>query len=145
MIQPTASMVMSLIHKRTAAYIVALITVLLLAGCGVFTDAATRLAYDLEHAAKQLRNDGDRFTLYHETPSRRGECDGPYVVQLDKVGALVIWCKNESGEVLASPGTSYHRRFVRTSETFYLEKRAKETLIIELQKHGSEAVIVDAY
>lgn len=120
----------------------ALVAILFLSGCDVFTDAATRLAYDIESAAKKLRNHGDRFTLHHETPSKRGECSGPYTVQLDQVGALIIWCKDENGEVLSSPGTSYHRRFVHTPETYYLDKEAGETLIIELEQKGTNAVIV---
>lgn len=116
-----------------------------LLGCDVFTDAATRLAYDIESAAKKLKHDGDKFTLHHETPSKRGECEGPYTVQLDKVGALIIWCKSESGTVVSSPGTSYHRRFVDTPQTYYLNKAAGETLVIELERHGSKTVIVKVY
>jgi len=125
--------------------ITALVAILSLSGCDVFTDAATRLAYDIESAAKKLKNHGDRFTLYHETPSKRGECSGPYTVQLDKVGALIIWCRDENGEVLSSPGTSYHRRFVHTPETYYLDMEAGETLIIDLEQKGSKAVIVKVH
>ncbi len=114
-------------------------------GCGLFTDAATRLAYDIEAAAKRLNNTGDRFTLYHETPSRRGECEGPYTVQFDKVGALIIWCKDAAGEVLSSPGTSYHRRFVKTPETYYLDKAPGETLVVELEKRGNNVMIVGVH
>lgn len=125
--------------------IIPVATALLLPGCGAFTDAATRLAHDLESAARTLEEPGDRVTLYHETPSRRGQCAGPYTVQLDKVGALVFWCKDEHGEVQASPGTSYHRRFVDTPETYYLEKDAGETLVIELERRDGKAVIVDVH
>lgn len=125
--------------------IIAWLAILFLSGCDVFTDAATRLAYDIEFAAKHLKDHGDRFTLRHETPSKRGECSGPYAVQLDRVGALIIWCKDENGEVVSSPGTSYHRRFVHTPETYYLDKEAGETLVIELEKKGDKAVIVKVY
>ncbi|HDP88569.1 MAG TPA: hypothetical protein ENN42_01195 [Thioalkalivibrio sp.] len=125
--------------------IIDLVAILFLSGCDIFTDTATRLAYDIESAAKKLKSHGDRFTLYHETPSKRGECSGPYTVQLDKVGALVIWCKNENDEVLSSHGTSYHRRFVQTPETYYLDKEAGDALVIELEQKGSKAVIVNVY
>lgn len=131
-------------HVRRVLPITALVTVLLLSGCNLFTDAATRLAYDLESATRNLKNHGDRFTLHH-SPSQRGDCDGPYTVQLDQVGALVIWCRDEKGTVLSSPGTSYHRRFVETPETYYLNKGAGETLVIELEQQGSKAVIVGVY
>jgi hypothetical protein len=130
---------------KAVLQIIALVAILFCSGCDLFTDPATRLAYDIESAAKKLKNTGDRFTLYHETPSKRGECSGPYTVQLDKVGALVIWCNNENGEVLSSSGTSYHRRFVHTPETYYLDKEAGDTLVIELEQKGSQAVIVKVY
>lgn len=120
-----------------------LAAILLMTGCDLFTDAATRLAHDLEDAATALRQEGDTVTLRHETPSRRGACAGPYTVQLDQVGALVIWCKDGHDEVVASPGTSYHRRFVTTPETYRVEKSAGETLVIELEQRGGEAVIVE--
>jgi len=47
------------------------------------------------------------------------------------------------GNVLASPGTSHHRRFVRTPETYYLHKQAGEPLVIELERRAGEVVIVD--
>jgi len=122
-----------------------LVAVLGLAGCGVFTDAATRLAYDLESAARSLKQPGDRVSLRHEIPSRRGECEGPYTVQLDTAGALVFWCRNDHGEVVASPGTSYHRRFVETPDTYYLHKEAGEALVIELERRGEKAVIVGVH
>lgn len=112
-------------------------------GCGVFTDAATRLAFDIESAARTLKAHGDRITLHHRTPSRPGECAGPYTVQLDKVGALVFWCRDEDGKVLSSPGTSHHRRFVKTPETYYLHKGAGEALVVELERRGRDVVIVD--
>lgn len=113
-------------------------------GCDVFTDAATRLAFDLERSARQLSRDGERVVLRHEVPSRRGECEGPYKVQLDRQGALVFWCKDASGTVVASPGTSYHRRFVLTPMTYILEKPAGEALVIELEKRGSDIVVIGA-
>jgi len=58
---------------------------------------------------------------------------------------LVIWCKNENDEVLSSHGTSYHRRFVQTPETYYLDKEAGDALVIELEQKGSKAVIVNVY
>src|SRR5690554_6890126 len=130
---------------RTCRYEMWLTALWLLSGCEAFTDAATRLAYDIKAASGQLQKPGDRVVLRHETPSRAGDCDGPYTVQLDRVGALIIWCRSEHGEVLSSPGTSYHRQFVDTADTFYLEKGAGETLVIELEQQGNKAVIVNAY
>lgn len=113
----------------------------LLVGC--VTDAATRLAYDLEAAVGRLgREDGATYTLRHRVPSKSGECVGPYRVQMDKVGAIIVWCKDAVGDkTVSSHSTSYHRRFVVTPETHILDKPANEALIIELQRRGGQAVV----
>ena len=141
-----------------------LVAVLGLAGCGVFTDAATRLA-DSAGGASQggngpaarvgIRVAGARCGRPFPSPARlsspcgrsgiSGECEGPYTVQLDTAGALVFWCRNDHGEVVASPGTSYHRRFVETPDTYYLHKEAGEALVIELERRGEKAVIVGVH
>ncbi|MDQ2078373.1 hypothetical protein [Marinimicrobium sp. ABcell2] len=115
-----------------------------LAACEVMTDPATRLAYDLRAGANRLgTNPGATLTLQHHTPSRRGQCEGPYRVQFDKAGALVIWCKDESGETISSHSTSYHRSYVKTSGAFTVDKRAGSTLKIGLVRRGGKAVIVE--
>jgi hypothetical protein len=114
-----------------------------LAGCGIFTDAATRLAYDLEAAASRVGTPpGSRYTLVHRTPSKSGECTGPYKVQVDKVGALVIWCMSAAGETVSSHSTTYHSRFVDTAATTIVDKPAQAPLTIELERVGSRVVVV---
>lgn len=117
------------------------LSVLLLSAC--FTDAATRLAFDIEAAADRVdRSEGSRYTLVHRTPSKSGECAGPYKVQLDHVGAIVIWCKDATlDKTVSSHSTSYHGRFVDTPETHILDKPAAEPLVIELERRGGRVVI----
>jgi hypothetical protein len=118
----------------------------LAAGCDAFTDAATRLAYDIEAGAGRLGKEaGARYSIQHHTPSKSGECTGPYTVQLDKVGALVIWCKDETGRTVSSHTTSYHARFVDTPATYILNKPAGSTLVIDIERRGSRAVIAGAH
>jgi hypothetical protein len=115
-----------------------------LAGCDIGTDAATRLSYDIEAGASHLgKENGARYSVEHKTPSKSGECDGPYTVQLDKVGALIIWCKDAIGKVVSSHSTSYHTRFVDTPQTYILEKRARTPLTIDLERRGDRVVIAD--
>ena len=118
-----------------------LFSLLLLTGC--FTDAATRIAYDIEAAAKRVgHTENSQFTLAHRMPSKKGECDNSYKVQLDKVGALIIWCKDEmNNQTLSSHSTSYHSRFVDTPQTFILEKNSGETLFIELERRNGRVAI----
>lgn len=119
-------------------------TVPMLAGC--LTDPATRLAYDIERGASQLpHEDGARHTVEHRTPSKAGECEGPYTVQLDKVGALIIWCRDAAGATVSSHSTSYQSRFIDTPQTWILEKTAGTTLNIILERRGGRAVVIDLH
>jgi len=120
----------------------ALVGVLAWAGCGVLTDAATRLAYDLKAAEGRLGSaEGDAHTFRHAVPSHPGQCTGPYSVQLDQVGLIVFWCKDTSGKTVSSHSTSYHRRFVDTAKTFLLDKPAGAALEIRLERRQGRAVI----
>jgi hypothetical protein len=116
------------------------------AGCDAFTDPATRIAYDIEAGASHLGKEaGAKYGIQHHTPSKSGECVGPYTVQLDKVGALVIWCKDETGKTVSSHSTSYHARFVDTPQTYILQKPAGSTLKIEIERRGGRAVVTNAH
>lgn len=124
--------------------LVLLIPLAALAGCfGDFTDAATRLAYDIEAGASHLgEEEGARYSIQHHTPSKPGQCAGPYTVQLDKVGALIMWCKDAGGRIVSSHSTSYHARFVDTPQTYILEKAAGATLTIDIERRNGRAVVV---
>jgi hypothetical protein len=112
--------------------------------CGIGTDAATRLAYDIEAAEGRLdKETGATYRIQHNTPSKSGECIGPYTVQLDKVGALIIWCKDAAGRTVSSHSTSYHARFVDTPQTYILDKPAGATLTIDLERRDGRAVIAN--
>lgn len=141
MVSATADQMTKLIRCQYIALI--FLTVLLHTGCDSFTDPATRIAYDIESSVAELYKSGGQYILYHKTPSKTGECEGPYKVQFDKVGALIVWCRNAAGEVVSSHSTSYHARFVTIPETRIVDKGAGETLIIELKRRGSKTTIVD--
>ena len=130
--------------KTVLQVLVSVLSVLLLGGC--LTDAATRLAYDIEAGAGRVgRADGAKYTVVHRVPSSAGECVGPYRVQLDKVGAIIVWCKDAAGDTtVSSHSTSYHARFVDTSETRIVDKPANEALVIELERRDGRIVIASA-
>ena len=99
-----------------------------MAACGAATDPATRLAADIEAGADRLRmQNGATDSIHHATPSRPGQCEGPYRVQLDKVGAMIVWCKDAAGETVSSHSTSSHARYVETPQTYLVDKGAGET------------------
>ena len=113
-------------------------------GCDFATDAATRLASDIETGADHLgREAGAKYSIQHKTPSKSGECTGPYTVQVDKVGALIVWCKDAAGRTVSSHSTSYHARFVDAPKTYILEKPAGAILSIDLERRDGRAVITD--
>jgi hypothetical protein len=115
-----------------------------IAGCDALTDAATRIAYDIEAGEERLgRGDGSRHSIQHQTPSAAGQCVGPYTVQIDKVGALVIWCKDDAGATVSSHSTTYHSRYVTTPQTWILDKPAGSTLTIDLERRSGRAYIQD--
>ena len=115
-----------------------------LAGCGALEDPGTRLGYAIERGAKHLPTDeGADYTIHYHPPKSLGERGGSYSVQLDKVGALIVWYKNASGKVTASGSTSYHARFVDTPRTWKLDKPGDADLDITLQREHGRAVITD--
>jgi len=128
------------------AWLPLLFCLIFVAGCDIFTDPATRLASGIEAGASQLGSEnGDTYSIQNLTPSKPGECVGPYTVQLDKVGALIIWCKDAAGHVVSSGSTSYHARFVDTPRTYIVDKPAGSTLTIDLERRNGRAVIVDVH
>ena len=113
-----------------------------LGGCGVFTDPATRIAFDIEAGASRLSaEEGASYTIRHAEPSKSGECTGPYKIQFDKVGALIIWCEDADGRTISSHSTSYHARFVDTPKTYIVDKPARSVLLITIERRHGQAVI----
>jgi len=133
--------------NRTRSHLFLLIVLLAtVSGCDFGTDAATRLAYDIEAGVGRLgRQDGAKYSIQHSTPSKSGECMGPYSVQLDKVGALIVWCKDATGNIVSSHSTSYHARFVDTPQTYILEKPAGTTLTIDIVRRNGRAVVTNVH
>jgi hypothetical protein len=130
--------------NRLGSRLLLLISLTTVTSCDIGTDTATRLAYDIEAGAGRLgRESGAKYSIQHNTPSKPGECIGPYTVQLDKVGALIIWCKDATGHTVSSHSTSYHARFVDTPQTYILEKPAGTTLTIDIERRDGRALVTN--
>lgn len=112
------------------------------AGC---TDAATRVAYDVETGAKALGASADGgLTVRHE-PSRFPEgCGGDFSLEIGRgrsgepdKGSITVKC--------AGPGlwyTTYHLNFVVVPSTVRAAKRAGEPVLIDLEKRGADIALV---
>ncbi|MGH8280569.1 MAG: hypothetical protein ACRERZ_00105 [Gammaproteobacteria bacterium] len=131
-------------RRLSSHWLTLLICLFVVTGCDVLTDPATRLASGIEAGASQLGNeDGATYSIQNLTPAEASECTGPYTVQLDKVGALIVWCKDADGKTVASGSTTYHARFVDTLKTYIIDKPAGSTLTIDLERRNGRAVIVN--
>lgn len=130
--------------RKARPWLRVLVFLALAAGCDRFTDAATRLAYDMEAGASVLgKEEGARYSIQHHTPSADWQCTGPYVIQFDSDRGLVIWCKDEAGNTVSSHSTSYADRFVHTPRQYILNKPAGSTLTIDIERRGGRAVVTD--
>jgi len=128
--------------RQAMRFAIVLLLLAVLTGCGRFTDAATRLAYEIESNLGHLGPaEGATHVIRLVTPSQAGECSGPFKVQFDKVGALIIWCMDASGQTVSSHSTSYHRRFVDTAETYIVDKRAGAVRLIQVERRLDRPVI----
>lgn len=130
-------------NRRLARGLGPLAAVLFLTGC--FTDAATRLAYDIESGVNRMNRQNETRHSIRHAPAESSECAGPYTVQLDKVGALIVWCKDAAGNIVASGSTSYHARFIDTPTTYILDKPAGSTLAIDLERRAGHVVVADVH
>jgi hypothetical protein len=114
-------------------HFIALLCCVFVAGC---SDGATRAAYQIESETASFQKSRDaRHTIVHQ-PVRQWDngCAGAYKLQMDKVGALIIWCYDSDGKTTNSHSTSYHARFVDTPQTWIVEKKSGESTAIELEK-----------
>lgn len=125
---------------------------------GACSDAATRVAYDIESGAKTLASaEGSRIEIRH-APRRWPEgCAGSYTLLLGKGSAtadgngnfhinrdadgLSVRCYNSSGNPHAW-GTTYHLRFVDVPEAVKVEKQGGEAAVIEVERRAGRAVVV---
>ena len=145
---------MSILHvrqRKLSVLVLALLT-------GACSDAATRVAYDIESGTKKLGSaEGARIEIRH-VPSRWPEgCAGSYTLHLGKGSAtadgngnfhinrdadgLSVRCFNSSGNPHAW-GTTYHLRFVDVPETVDLQKQGGEVAVIEVERKSGRAVVV---
>lgn len=141
---------------RQIVHAVVLVALALFAGA--CTDAATRVAYDIESGAKKLGSaEGSRVEIRH-VPSRWPEgCAGSYTLHIGKGSAtadgngnfhinrdadgLSVRCYNSSGNRHAW-GTTYHLRFVDVSEAVEMEKQGGEAIVIAVERKAGRAVVV---
>jgi len=123
-----------------AAFVLSLL--MLLAGC---TDGATRIAYDIQSGTEKLQHSDDPAYVIQHIPEDHPEgCGDAYKVQFSKDSIIVIWCKDsKTGETTSSHSTTYHLNFVKVPESYILEKKHGEPILIELSKENGAIVVTN--
>lgn len=120
--------------------VLGLVLLLTLTGC---SDAATRVAEDIEESAKKLDQPGaSEYTITHVPKSWPEGCDGDYTLQLSQASSLLVWCKDASKKATSSHTTTYHLNFVDVPETFIVDKHAGEPAYIRIEKRNGKATVV---
>lgn len=115
----------------------------LLVACIGPSDPATRLAGEIKQATGQLAaQDGARHTLIHRTPSKPGECAGPFNVQIDQSGIVFVWCQDEATAQTRSTHEGKLDSGITPIESFIVSKRPAEDLIIDLARSKDKILIV---
>ena len=122
------------------------------------SDAATRVAYDIESGTRRLGSaEGARVEIPHTPQSWPAGCAGSYVLRIEKgtavgdghgnfdvganSGGLSVRCYGQDGSA-AAWGTTYHLRFVDVPATVEVEKKRGETAVIEVQRLSGRAAVV---
>lgn len=116
------------------------IALALLACTVACTDAATRVAYDLESGAKRLRASSEQSLTVDHAPAQKPEgCSRGYTLQLSEAAGLLVWCQDSlHGPSSSSHITTYHLNYVKVPQTFIIHKGPGEHAYIELTKHGND-------
>lgn len=132
-----------LVVRRIVRTFLSILVVLCFAGCSVFEDEATSIAYDIERGVRHLGNrEGSTHVINHDARSRAGVGTRTIKVQFDKVGALIVWYLDADGNVMESGSTTYHSRFVDTPETIIVDVRIESPLNIEVHRRNGRATVV---
>jgi hypothetical protein len=107
------------------------------------TDAATRVAYDLEAGAKRFRKAPTVAAAVEHSPKVSPEgCPGGYTLQLSEESALLVWCQDSiAGPAVSSHTTTYHLNYVDVPRTLIIHKGRGQHVWLDLAKDGDRIVV----
>ena len=130
---------MSARHAR-GTYLASIAAVAFALAC---TDAATRVAYDLESGAKKMRASNlQSLTVDHGPRSEPEGCPRGYTLQLSEAAGLLVWCQDSIGGASSSSHiTTYHLHYVKVPRTYKIHKNAGEHTFIELSRDDDDIIV----
>jgi hypothetical protein len=107
------------------------------------TDAATRVADDLEAGAKRFRKTATATATVEHSPKATPEgCPGGYTLQLSEESALLVWCQDSiGGPSVTSHTTTYHLNYVDVPRTLVIHKERGQHVWLDLAKEGDRIVV----
>lgn len=152
---PSRSQQMNTALLRTVAACLIMPGLFFVAAC---SDAATRVAYDIESGTRKLgTTDGNRAEITHTPRSWPDGCAGSYTLRIErgkasnqghgnffiqeKSGGISVSCFGDGGNSMAW-GTTYHLRFVDVLATVEVTKNGGEAAVIDIQRVDGRAVLV---
>ncbi len=111
----------------------------------LLTDAATRVANDVETGANALRHSGAQTLVVDHTPQATPDgCPGGYTLQFIKDSLIGVWCQEKiGGPSVSSHVTTYHLNFVTVPKTWIVHKDRGQHALIELSKRGDRIEVTD--
>ena len=114
-------------------------------GCGMpMTDAATRLAFQIEDEVAEMRKLGETRRTFEHRPARWPEgIAGDYVVELQESvsgtrGSLLV---NESSAGAVHYHTSAHRNWVDVPSTLSVTHKKGEATLVTIELRGAKPEI----
>jgi hypothetical protein len=119
-----------------------------ISGCGDYTDAATRLAYEIEREAKALQQSGEATRVFTHRPKSAPEgVDDAYTVKFALgyagKGGLTVSGFNIAQKKQVGYGTSYHLRFVQVPKDLTVSKPAGEPVVVVLTRVGDAVHVTE--
>jgi hypothetical protein len=131
------------LRRRVGRGALAAACVFALAGC---TDAATRIAYDIEAGAKSLRSSAQSaVTVRHEPASWPDGCGDGYALEIGRgasgdpgKGSITVKC---AGRGIFY--TTYHLNFVVVPALVSVRKAAGEPVLLQLEKRAGDIALVE--
>jgi hypothetical protein len=116
-----------------------------LAGCGDFmTDAATRLAHEIEREAKALRSSNETTRAFTHKPKSSPEgVVGPYTVTFGGGPLGKGYLAFSKGAQEQWYHTSYHLRFVEVPESLKIKKAEGQSFVVVLKRSGDAVQVTE--
>ena len=109
----------------------------------LLSDAATRIAFDLEKGVRIMdKAHSNTYTVQHHPLSWPDGCTADFRVQLSERSMLLVWCLQADKVATSSHTTTYHLNFVAVPKTFIVDKATGETVFIDLERQAGRPTVV---